>query len=285
MYNTVMSKRKNLYRYSVLCALEELPAAYPATLKGGIEDVARRAAAAGASAMELHIRDPEKYDGNELAYAAMNNSLSFSVISTGLEYVLNRLILIDDDPKIRNAAVKRLKEHIDLAEMIECGGVVIGMMRGSIPDFAKYEKYEGRLTEAVLELSDYAAGKQVVLLIEGINRYVTNYLCGVPETLTYVRKLDRQNIMIHIDTHQMNIEDSDFAEAIRMCGEKLGYVHLSDNNRACPGGGNIDFLPVLRALSEISFKGFLGLESVECPPGSEALKTSIEMLRGLEGEI
>jgi len=274
-----------LFRYSVICAFENLPKTYPVTLRGDIHDVAKRAATAGADAIELHLRDPFQYDSKELVKTANNNGLVFSVVSTGLEYGRNGLSLISDDIEIRKSAIKRLKEHIDFAEGIGSPAIIIGVIRGNIPDFEKYNEYEGRLTEAVFVLSDYAAGRPVEVFIESINRYVNNYLCSVPETLRYLEKLDRQNVRIHIDTHQMNIEDVDFYKTIKMCGDKLGYIHLSDSNRTCPGGGNIDFLPVMKALREIDYKGFAGIESVECPAGDDALKTSFEMLRGLENEV
>jgi len=276
---------KKLFRYGVLCVLEELPKNYPATLKGDINEVAERVKGVGADAIELHIRDPFRHDGKELLGAVKSNGLSFAAVTTGLEAIKNGLILIDDDAEKRKNAVKRLKEHIDFAESIECPYIVIGVMRGNIPDFEKYDEYEGRLSEAVLELSDYAEGRPVGLLIEAINRYVTNYLCSVPETLSYIEKLGRPNIKIHIDTHQMNIEDTDFAAAIKACGERLGYVHFSDNNRACPGGGNIDFLPIMKALYDISYGGCITVEGVPCLPGDETLKNSFNMLRRLESEI
>jgi len=277
--------RNDRFRYSVLCVLEKLPENYPVTLRGDIETIASRAAAAGAEAVELHIRDPLGLDAEELKRAARNIGISFAAITTGLELIKNGLSLIDDDEEIRKQAVQRLKEHIDLAECIGCPAVVIGIMRSNIPDFSKYDEYEGRLTEAILKLSDYAEGKPVDLLIEAINRYVTNYLCSVPETLSYIEKLDRPNIRIHIDTHQMNIEDTDFAAAIKACGEKLAYVHLSDNNRALPGGGNIDFLSIFKALREISYNGFITVEGVQRQPGDEGLINCIKMLRGLENDL
>ena len=274
-----------LFRYGALCALEKLPERYPVTLCGDIAEVTKLAAEAGAEAIELHIRDPIRYRSAELSAAAGAHGLSFAAITTGLEYVLNGLNLISDDKESRKKAVKRLMEHIDLAEKIECPAIVIGVMRGNIPDFDRYEEYEGRLTDAVLELSDYAEKRHVGLLIEGINRYVANYLCSVSETLRYIEKINRRNVRIHIDTHQMNIEESNFVKAIVACAGRLGYVHFSDNNRACPGGGNIDFLPVLKALHEISYDGFIGIEGTESAPGTGILKASIEMMRELENRI
>ena len=277
--------RKSLFRYGVMCALEELPQSYSATLRGSIDEVSERVKEAGYDALELHIRDPIGYDGRALAKTVKDKGLSFSVVSTGLEYVLNGLSLIDDDKGIRKEALEKLKAHIDFAEMIKCPQVVIGNMRGSIPDINKYDEYESRLTEAVFELSDYMNGRPVTALIESINRYVTNYLCGVPETLVYIEKLGRPNVNIQIDTHQMNIEETDFVKAVKACEGRLGHVHFSDNNRKVPGGGLMDFIPFMRALYDIDYHGYIGIESVECPRGDPAIETSLEMLRALEYDL
>ena len=285
MHEDEMIEKQGSFKYGVLCALEQCPPRYPVALNGDIGYVTGKAAMAGAEAIELHIRDPYKYDPKELTAAAKGHGLSFAAITTGLESVLNGLTLINDDIGIRRLAVEKLKGHLDLAEKIGCPAVVIGVMRGNIPDFDRFDEYEGRLTEAMLELSDHAKGRGVALLIEGINRYVTNYLCSIPEVLAYIKKLNRQNIMIHIDTHQMNIEDVDFAKAIGSCRGQLGYVHFSDNNRALPGGGNIDFFTIMKALRDIRYDGYIGIESAVCLPGDPALKNCIEDLRMMEKRL
>ncbi|MCL2492929.1 MAG: sugar phosphate isomerase/epimerase [Clostridiales bacterium] len=281
-------------RCGIICALEELDPAYPVTLRGDMRLVTEEAVRAGFEAIEWHIRNPLQYDGKALREAAKKRGLATAAVSTGLEYVLNGLSLTSDDETVRGNALGRLKEHIDFAEKIECPTVIIGSMRGNIPDSRVYDSYEGRLTDAVLELSNYAEKSGVCICVEAINRKWTNYLCSVPETLRYVEKVGRPNFRIHIDTYQMNEESrieeppplpSDLGEEVKMCAGRLGHVHFSDDNRRVPGEGNIDFLPVLRALHEISYDGFAVMETVGYPLGGQAVKMSLEMLRGLEAGI
>ena len=302
---------KKAFRYGVICALEELDPDYPVTLRGDIQSVTEAAARAGFEAVELHIRDPLRYDGEALKAAARSRGLSFAAISTGLEFMLNGLSLISDDESVRTGALDRLKEHVDLAAGIDCPTVIIGSMRGNIPETGAYDlneetpeesllprqkapeesllsrqmerqdiynSYAGRLADAVRELCDYAAERGVSVCVEAINRKWTNYLCSVPETLRFVDRVGRPNFRIHIDTYQMSMEGEDLGGATAMCAGRLGHVHFSDDNRRLPGEGGIDFLQVLEALWEIRYEGYIVFETVGYPLGDRAIQERLEAL-------
>ena len=38
------------------------------------------------------------------------------------------------------------------------------------------------------------------------------------------------------------------------------HFHVGDSNRAAPGMGHIDFLPILQAIKDINYKGFVTME-------------------------
>ena len=271
-----------MFRYGVNCALEEVPLRSPVILRGSIGQIAKEAAEIGYDGLELFIREPGQYDPEMLLKAARDNGVAFCNIATGMEYNLNGLSLISDDPAVRKAAVKRLCEHIDLARELDCA-VIVGIMRGNIPDFGQYEKYEGYLTEALHELCAYGEKKNVPLVLEAILRYINNYLCSVPETLAYLDKVGRGNLLIHIDSHLMNVEDKNIAESVKMCAGKLGYVHFSDSNRAYPGGGTFDFKTMMNALMDIGYGGYITAECQPLPNPRGCAKRAYDYMRHLQG--
>jgi 5-keto-L-gluconate epimerase len=270
-----------MFRYGIVCALEPLPDSKPAVFRGSIEEVAASAREAGYDAMELHMRNPLRHDGRFMKKVADDNGLAFCAISTGLEYLNNGLSLISDDDGIRASAILRLKEHIDLAARLDCL-LVIGSMRAHIPDMARRPRYEAWLTEALLELAAYGRGQGVSLVLESIMRYMNNYLNTAPETVDYLRRLGQPNLTLHIDTHSMHVEDPDSASAIRYCGRDIGYVHFSDSNRRFPGGGNIDFKPIIKALNEVGYAGYIGMEFVPWPDARQSARLGLEYVRALE---
>jgi sugar phosphate isomerase/epimerase len=270
-----------MFRYGLVCSLETLTTEKLAVYQGPLAAYAEKVRAIGYDAIELHLRNPRQYDAVAMKRTAADAGLSFCALSTGLEYGLNGLSLISDDAAVRTAAVQRLREHIDLAAELDCL-VVIGTIRSRIPDWTRRMDYEGYLREALLCLSDYAAPLGVDLVVESITRYICNYLNTVPETAAWLQQLDRPNLQLHIDTHSMNIEDPDLPAAIQASRPILGYVHFSDSNRRFPGGGNIEFKPVLQALQEIGYTGIIASECLPWPDAETCARSGLMYLKALE---
>lgn len=98
--------------------------------------------------------------------------------------------------------------------------------------------------------------------IEPCNRYETHIMNTGADGRAFCEASGAENVFIHIDTYHMNIEERSMAQGFRDCGAFLGYVHLSESNRAAPGSGCVDWDGAFRALSEIGYSGTLTLESM-----------------------
>lgn len=273
-----------MYRYGISCALEALPEQQPTILRGDIFYVIKTAAEIGYDAIELFIRDPKQYSARLLKKVADDEGLAFCGIATGMEYTRNQLSLISDEPSIRAAAIDRLKEHLELGAQIGAP-VVVGIMRANVPDFNRYQEYEDRLTNALLQLSDYAKQIGASIVVESIMRYINNYLNSVPETAAYLRKIGRENIALHIDTHSMVVEDKNLVRSVHTARDILKYVHFSDSNRGYPGAGNIDFKAVMGALMDIRYEGYITTECQPYPTQYECAKRGLEYMKALESVL
>lgn len=269
------------FKYGISCALEPQPERQPVIIRGEIESVAERVRESGYDAIELFIRNPRQYDATRLNTAAKANGLEFCAIATGMEYNLNKLCLISDDALVRQAAVDRLKEHLELGAALGCP-VIVGIMRGNIPDFNNYQEYEDRFSEALRELSAYASQIGGSIVVESIMRYINNYLNSAPETAEYLRKLNLPNIQLHIDTHSMIVEDKNLAQSVRETADVLGYVHFSDSNRGYPGAGNIDFKAVMSALMDVGYQGYITTECQPYPSEITCAKHGLDYMKRLE---
>ena len=270
-----------MFKYGISCSLELQPVRQPVIIRGEIEHVADQVKKAGYDAIELFIRDPRQYDPKRLNKAAADNGLGFCAISTGMEFTRNHLCLIDDDPAGRRAAVDRLKEHIDLGAAIG-SPVVVGIMRGSIPDFDREAEYIGYYREGLGELCDYAKEQGVRIYVESIMRYINNYLNDVPETAEFLRSMKKDNLFLHIDTHSMVVEDKDEYNTVKNAADIMGYVHFSDSNRGYPGAGNIDFKPIMKALYDSGYDGYISTECTPYPTEFDCALRGLEYMKALE---
>jgi D-psicose/D-tagatose/L-ribulose 3-epimerase len=43
--------------------------------------------------------------------------------------------------------------------------------------------------------------------------------------------------------------------AVRLCGSRLGYVHLGESHRGYMGSGSVDFTGLFRGLADIGYAG------------------------------
>ena len=78
------------------------------------------------------------------------------------------------------------------------------------------------------------------------------------------------------DLFHMNIEEANLADALRAAGPHIGHVHFADSNRRAAGMGHTDFAPVVAALREIGYAGYLSAEVLPLPDRDAAAKQTIE---------
>ena len=261
------------FKYAVAITAEPLGDAAPVIFRGDLLASMEKAKKIGYDAVEIHLRDPQKIDKDAMLDFCEKNDFAVSALATGPEATLNGFCMLDSDPESRAKLMKQLQAHVDLASDLGAM-VIVGMLRGNLGKNAEAEL--ALYTEQILELADYAKEKGVVLLIEAINFYVNNYLCSTIDTCDYVRSLGRDNILLHIDTHHMNIEDYDPIESTRYAGATTGYVHFCEINRMYPGAGRFDFAGVLKALGEAGYDGYISLECIPKPDPDTAATLGLE---------
>ena len=68
-------------------------------------------------------------------------------------------------------------------------------------------------------------------------------------------------------------------DAIRAAGHRLGHVHFADSNRQAIGLGHTDVAPVIAALREIGFEGYLSAEILPLPNSAAAARQTLESFR------
>ena len=274
-----------MFLYGVSAALEELPESQPVTLRGPIEALCKTAKEIGYDALELHIRDPRRYDAKKIRSVADRYGLPICAAANGMEYTLGGLSLIDDDSDKREQAINRVFEHVDF--VAELGAMlIVGIMRGNVPRGKPVSAYRDRFAEALVRICDYAAQRKVLVVLESILRYINNYLNSVPETMDFITALGHRSLSLHLDTHSMALEEKNLKDSILYCKNKpLGYVHFSDNNRYYPGGGALDFRELTRALVEIGYTGYITLECLPWPNAEESARRGLSFLKSIENAV
>src|SRR5512137_1472468 len=100
--------------------------------------------------VELVVRDPLAMDAAELDAMLARHSLVCPVISTGQAWIEERLSFTSPDPKVREAAVERIRQHIALAARMNTM-VMLGLIRGKRTEGISDAQAMAWLVEALRE--------------------------------------------------------------------------------------------------------------------------------------
>jgi D-psicose/D-tagatose/L-ribulose 3-epimerase len=187
-----------------------------------------------------------------------------------LEVVTSTLItnekhdITSDDPKIRRAGTDYLKQCVKYSSEIGASlftGVIYALHLKSLPKRPTDDLLQ-MVAEILKEVAQYASDRGVTIGIEPINRYETFLINTCSQALTLKRMIGEPNVIIHLDTYHMNMEEKNLEAAVRDAGEDLGHIHLNENDWGIPGTGHIEWNGIFRALSDLEYQGYASLECV-----------------------
>src|SRR5690606_27493737 len=104
------------------------------------------------------------------------------------------------------------------------------------------------LLEQLPALGDEAARRGVVLLLEPVNRYESDYLNTLAHAARLCAAVGHPAVGCTADFFHMQIEELRPAESLRRAGPWLRHIHVAENARVEPGPGSLDFRPGFAAL-------------------------------------
>jgi len=238
----------------------------------------RQAAELGFDAIELFPPGPDAVDPAELRKLLGDSGLSLAAVGTGAGWVKHKLTLTHPDAAVREKARAFVRSMIDFAGPLGAP-VIIGSMQGRWGDGVTRETALGWLADRVMELGEDPGQFAVPLIYEPLNRYETNLVNTLEAGAALANAQGPSNVRLLADLFHMNIEEESLAGAIRAAGSHVGHVHFADSNRRAAGMGHTDFGPVIAALREIGYSGYLSAEVLPLPDPLAAAKQTIESLR------
>lgn len=189
------------------------------------------------------------------------------------------------NPKERAWTVKHLCDVCDLAEDLGCcqllyvpGFFIYGTRR---EDAWKYAM------ESLVGIGLYAEKKGIRLLIEPTS--ADSNLCEtVEDALEMKRESGLANIDIMFDVYHALFRTDQPADYVRLYGQEIKHVHLSDYNRKVPGDGGFDFTELMQEFKNVGFDGYLTMEasftSRAAQPFNSA-RRAINYLKSIEKQL
>lgn len=271
-----------MIRSAVTVTLVEEARGGPFVFKDDLPAAISRAAALGFDAIEIFAPSADAIDRDDLHRRLEASSLQAAAFGTGAGWLRQRLTLTSPDASIRRRAIEFIQSLIALGA--EFGApAIIGSMQGRWGDGVDQPTAFTHLRDALNQLGDFAGERGVRLLYEPLNRYETNLCITLAAGVELLDSLKTGNVRLLADLFHMNIEETDIAEAIRAANSVIGHVHFVDSNRRPAGCGHLDYGPIVTALHEIGYDGYLSAEALAWPTPDEAAATTIQTFRRLFG--
>jgi sugar phosphate isomerase/epimerase len=269
-----------MWKTSVVIAPETATHA-PAPLKGSLEDTIGRASAIGFDAVQLTVNRPAEFDLKGAQAALKAFRMKVSSIATGGAYSIDRISLGHKDETRRRAAVTRMKAHIDLAKELGGADVVIGLIRGNYSDCDSKVQYMGQYRTSLRECIEHAGHQQIRIVHEAIGRCDSDVLRTIRENIAFITEFSSPYFRLQIDTNHMDLEETNFYEAVLDAKGLLGQVDISDVKRTCPDGTKFDFPKLIDALERIDYQDYLVFEYLSTGDGVVEATAGLRYIRSL----
>lgn len=257
------------------------------------EEVCRAAAAFGYHGIELapftfapDVTTITPAQRREIAETAARYDLEI----VGLHWLLAKtegLHLTHPDQAVRAKTRDYLISLVQFA--VDLGGriLVFGSpaQRNLLPGVTYVQALE-YAAEVFLPVCDAAGERGAVIAFEPLSRAETDFGSNLAQGLEVIERVNHPQFRLHFDAKAMSYEDEPLDKLVASCAPLIEHVHVNDPNLLGPGMGDLDLAPMVRALAESGYEGYLSVEVFRFDPGPERIaKESAEYLRRIAGDI
>ncbi len=208
-----------------------------------------------------------------------------SVIETGARYLLDSRhkhepTLLAANPVDRQRRIDFLRHAIEIAAALQSD--CVSLWSGRLPDGIEPHEAMERLAEGLRIVLDYAAEKKVAIGFEPEPGMLVDTMARFAELLSLV---DSPFMKLTLDVGHLHcLGETPIADVIHQWHKRLVNVHIEDmragvHEHLMFGEGEIDFPPVIAALTEVGYDGPLNVElSRHSHMGPTAARQAFEFL-------
>jgi sugar phosphate isomerase/epimerase len=247
-------------------------------------EVCRRLAGYGYDGVELapftfapDVREISVAGRREIARVAADAGLEV----VGLHWLLVSppgLHLTTADARVRQQTIDYLRALIDFCADVSGRVMTFGSPKQrNVEEGTDSDEARARMEEGFRACLPALEARGVTLCMEALPPPESNFIRTAAEAATMVRAVDHPHFRMMLDVKSMCAEPRPPAETIRQHAGSahgrpiLAHFHANDANRRGPGFGETDFRPILAALDEIGFDGYVSIEVFDYSPDPDTI--------------
>ena len=111
----------------------------------------------------------------------------------------------------------------------------------------------------------------IKLCLEPLPQPDTDFIITCAEGIELLDRVSHPNFVLHLDVKAMASDEAPIPELIRRHAPRTAHFHANDPNKRGPGFGSMDFVPILRALKETDYRGWVSVEVFDYSPDPETI--------------
>ncbi len=252
-----------------------------------IEDVFTFAAQTGYDAVEVApftLADSVNLIGPARRREIRDSAERAGIAVSGIHWVLVKttgLYLTSPDPEVRDRTSAYFVDLVDFCADIGGRFIVVGSpkQRNLLPGVSK-EQASGYALEVLRNAIRKAEERQITICLEPLAPVETDFINTASDAIELTQRAQSAALKIILDVKAMSSEGTPIPDIIRASYPDFAYFHANDKNLKGPGFGEVDFVPILRALGEVGYAGYVSVEVFNFEEGPQAIATrSLEYLR------
>jgi sugar phosphate isomerase/epimerase len=106
----------------------------------------------------------------------------------------------------------------------------------------------------------------VTICMEPLSPGETDFINTCADGERLVNAVGHRSFRLHLDVKAMSSEPTPITELIRRYAPSAGHFHANDANLRGPGFGDVDFVPIFKALRESGYAGWVSVEVFDYKP-------------------
>ncbi len=215
----------------------------------------------GFSHVEIPIEDPDLIDAEIVASALRDSGLE--AIACGAFGPTRDLT--HEDPEVHRQCFEYISNCLDMCLVLDAKFLAgpmysaVGKARLIPPEQRNTEW--NRAVENLQIVCQMAADRNLEIALEPLNRFESDLINTAEDVVRLINDINHPAAKILLDGFHMTIEEADLETAIRLAGDRLIHVQVSENYRGTPGTGQTNWDAIKRGLQAIDYRGVVSIES------------------------
>jgi sugar phosphate isomerase/epimerase len=191
----------------------------------------------------------------------------------GLHWLLAKtegMHLTTNDAAVRRATSQYLIELTNACA--DLGGTIMvfgSPMQRNLQEGVTREQAYANAAEVFRAVGPALSDRGVTIAMEPLTPKETNFVNSCAEAVELMALVDHPNFALHQDVKAMLSESSSIPELIAQYAGQTCHFHVNDDNLLGPGMGRTDYHPILQALRDTRYSGWISVEVFDYRPGAE----------------